>query len=125
MTDNGAHQGMVLEAGELPFQVLEDPLAKSATKDALYIALDKITDPMNLGSIIRTAAFFDISGNIILWYPTNFLGIIVETQECAPLNPLVSKASSGALEVYTNIFKTTNLFHFLKETKKNGYSILG
>jgi 21S rRNA (GM2251-2'-O)-methyltransferase len=65
------------------------------------------------GSIIRTVAFFNIDG------------LIVETQESAPLNPLVSKASSGALETYSKIFKTRNLKQLLAVSIEDKYHILG
>ena len=116
MTDNGSHQGIVMETSPLDFEVVEKMPKNKATNivsPPLYIALDKITDPMNVGSIIRTASFFNISG------------VLMETQECAPLNPVVSKASSGALEIYPNILKTKNLMKLIENSKEDNYYIVG
>lgn len=52
----------------------------------VYIALDRIVDPYNYGSIIRTSYYYGVSG------------IIVSDKYQAPLSPLVSSSSCGAME---------------------------
>lgn len=62
---------------------VEEPVGE----DAWSIMLVKVIDPQNLGAIIRSAAYFDI--------PRMYL-----SDGCAPLTPVVSKASAGALEFF-------------------------
>ena len=81
-------------------------------KKSLFIAIDRVTDPNNLGSIIRSSIFFNVKG------------IITETQNVAPLNPVVSKTSSGALE-FATVYQTANLKQFLFQSKANGYFVIG
>lgn len=83
---------------------------KAPKEYPLWIALD-IMDPQNLGAILRTCYFFGIDGVVITsrgrqHHDINF---------SAPLSSVVSKASSGALEVM-NLYTTPNLASFLKVT---------
>ncbi|KAJ3066658.1 Ribose methyltransferase, partial [Podochytrium sp. JEL0797] len=79
----------------------------------VWLALDQLNDPMNMGAIIRTASFLAIDG------------ILTTSNATVPLSPAVSKASAGALESYTNLYMTKNLPTFLQDSKANGWSILG
>ncbi|KAJ3049299.1 Ribose methyltransferase, partial [Rhizophlyctis rosea] len=76
-------------------------------------ALDQIADPQNLGSILRTAHFFDIDG------------IVMTERESAPLSPTTSKSSAGALEHLSNIYTTPHLPKFLSQSSQNGWTIFG
>jgi len=76
------------------------------------VALDGITDPHNVGSVIRSSAFFGVEG------------IIISENRIAPLNPPVSKSSAGALEYFT-IVHTKVLHRFLSQCKSKGWTILG
>lgn len=53
----------------------------------MYVLFDKITDPQNMGAMIRTSLFFGIKN------------ILISKKNISPLNSTVSKASSGALEL--------------------------
>ncbi|KAJ3203436.1 Ribose methyltransferase [Dinochytrium kinnereticum] len=81
----------------------------------LWVALDRIVDPQNLGAILRTCHFFGVDGVI-----TTEQGVGMNMLTCgwvrvdrAPLTPVVSKASAGAMEVM-NCFSTSNLPRFLE-----------
>ncbi|KAI9248902.1 RNA methyltransferase, TrmH family, group 3, partial [Sporodiniella umbellata] len=82
------------------------------TRFPLWVALDEVQDPQNFGSILRSAHFFGADG------------VCVCEKNSAPLSPAVSKVSSGAMEVM-DVFSTKNLMHFLDESHKNGWDIIG
>ncbi|KAI8615220.1 Alpha/beta knot methyltransferase [Chytriomyces sp. MP71] len=79
----------------------------------LWLALDQLNDPQNLGAIIRTASFFGIDG------------IVMTTTNTAPLSPVVSKASAGALESYPMLYATRNLPSFLGDCRQAGWAVFG
>jgi 21S rRNA (GM2251-2'-O)-methyltransferase len=110
-------QGVVMEVSLLDPPVLTELTSKEATaslhrKNALWIALDEIQDPQNMGAIIRTCVYFGIDG------------IITTEVKSAPLNSTVSKASAGALEI-APIFYPGNLGQFLENSKENGWRVIG
>ncbi|KAI8911447.1 Alpha/beta knot methyltransferase [Gorgonomyces haynaldii] len=125
-TDNRPHQGLVLQAGPLqtPFATHFGPStdtydiigtdleAKTKLLCPLWVALDRIQDPQNMGAIMRTCAFYGLDGVLTS-----------DLQQC-PLTPTVSKASSGAME-HMNILSTSNLARFLRDSKANGWHIIG
>ncbi|PRP82930.1 hypothetical protein PROFUN_06707 [Planoprotostelium fungivorum] len=106
------HQGVVLMASPLGEPKTVEALPRK-DKSSLYIALDEVQDPMNLGSILRSSSFFGVVD-----------GIILPKKGSAPLSSIVSKSSSGALE-YANVLSTNNLSTFLRASKENGWTILG
>ena len=82
-THNETHQNVVLLTE--PIKLCPLPIQECPSK-GLYVGLEGITDPHNLGSIIRTCAFFNVP--------------VILDSTCGNLSPVVSKASSGALEFY-------------------------
>ncbi|KAI9294553.1 hypothetical protein K502DRAFT_365727 [Neoconidiobolus thromboides FSU 785] len=87
-------------------------LTKNENQRPLWLVLDRVYDPHNLGAIIRSASFFNISGIVIS-----------QDDSCKP-NPTVHKCSSGTLE-YNLPYLSRNLVKFLNECKKNHWSIVG
>lgn len=79
----------------------------------VWLALDQVVDPQNLGAILRSSHFLDVDG------------VILTEKETAPLSKSVSKASSGALEVMDNLFLTTSLQRFLKNSAECGWMVYG
>lgn len=78
----------------------------------LWIALDEIQDPQNMGAIIRNSVYYGVDG------------IITTDIRSSPLNATVSKASSGALEI-ANIYYPNNLSRFIQQSKLNGWTVIG
>lgn len=76
------------------------------------VILDKITDPQNLGSIMRSAAAFDIDG------------VIYSKDGGVSESGTVAKAASGALEIVP-LIEITNINNTIKELKKDGFWIIG
>ena len=109
-----AHQGIVALAGGFSYVDLDHiiDITLKAHDKALLIAVDHITDEGNLGSLIRTAAFFGTHGMII---PKN---------RSARVSSRVLKRSSGAC-VYLPITRVVNLGRTLDLLKNRGFWVIG
>ena len=106
-------QGVVLKTQKLETPSMVDFIKKEdKEKKSVIIVLDQITDPQNVGSIMRSCALF------------NCRGIIVSKDNAPDLTPSLLKAASGAAEL-VNYFKVTNIKRSLYELKKFGYWIYG
>lgn len=79
------HQGVVIEVEPLEDAWLGDLLADSPERGVLLV-LDQVTDPHNVGAILRSAAAF------------NAIGIVTQDRHSPPENGVIAKAASGALE---------------------------
>ena len=86
--------------------------SKSKSKNPIIVALDGITDPHNLGAIIRSAEAFDCKG------------IIIPQRRSAGLTGTVAKVAAGALE-HLPISRVVNLNRAIDVLKKNGFFIVG
>ena len=82
------------------------------TSSPLYVIIDSVEDPRNLGALIRTSVCAGVTG------------VIVPKDRCAPLSPSVSRASAGAME-HCRICRVTNLVSTMKELKKSNTWITG
>jgi 23S rRNA (guanosine2251-2'-O)-methyltransferase len=106
-------QGIVLKTNEFERPNLQQFLKiENGNNKSVLLALDQITDPQNIGSIMRSCALF------------NCKGIIISKDNAPELTPSLYKAASGAAEM-VNYFKVTNLKRTISELKKNGYWIYG
>lgn len=104
---DAVHQGVYLETVRLPLLRLE-----KLPQDKVIVALDQVTDPHNVGAIIRTSAAFDV-------------GAILTTFRNSPdITGVLAKAASGALE-HVPLVGVTNLGRALTELKDEGYQIIG
>ncbi len=107
LPDGAVHQGLVLEAGPLPEADLED-----LAPDALVLVLDQVTDPHNVGAIVRTAAAFGVRA-------------IVTTERHSPaLGGVLAKAASGGLE-HVDVITVVNLARALDTLGDMGYLRVG
>ena len=102
------HQGYAAEVEEIEEISLKDFIINNNNKNMNLLALEEITDPRNIGSIIRTAASF------------NFDGIIVKERSFPIKSKLMYKSSSGATE-HIKIFLVSNINTTLRYLKKNNF----
>lgn len=109
MSESHSHQGVIAIISEYKYYELEEVLEipKEKGEDPFFIILDGITDPHNLGSIIRTA---DAVGAH---------AVIIPKRRSAQITPVVAKASAGAVE-YVPVCKVTNIANTIKTLKENG-----
>lgn len=108
ISESHSHQGVIAITSEYRYYDLDEVLEipKNKGEDAFFIILDGITDPHNLGSIIRTA---DAVGAH---------AVIIPKRRSANITPVVSKASAGAVE-YVPVCKVTNIVNTIKTLKEN------
>lgn len=105
------HQGIAALVAPLEEPQLEDVLAR-CRDDALVLALDQVTDPHNVGAILRSAAAFGVAGLIV-------------TERHAPADTgVLAKAASGALEVVPMV-RAVNLARALEQLKDAGFWLYG
>ncbi|WP_307993879.1 23S rRNA (guanosine(2251)-2'-O)-methyltransferase RlmB [uncultured Intestinibacter sp.] len=104
-----SHQGVIAVVSDYKYYELEDlfEIARERGEDPFFIILDEITDPHNLGTIIRTA---DAVGAH---------GVIIPKRRSVHITSVVAKASAGAVE-YVPVCKVTNIANTIKHLKKEG-----
>ena len=100
------HQGFVAEIEHLDYPKLKEFIIN---KDNLnFVCLDEVTDPRNIGSIIRSAASFNIDG------------IIVKERHFPDESKLLYKSASGCMELI-NIFKVSNINSTIKYLREKNF----
>ncbi|MEC7150379.1 MAG: 23S rRNA (guanosine(2251)-2'-O)-methyltransferase RlmB [Pseudomonadota bacterium] len=102
--DETSHQGLVAEIEQLETISLREFILENKKKNINLIALEEVTDPRNIGSIIRTAVAFNMDG------------LIVKERSFPSKSKLLYKSASGGVE-HLNIFKVANLNTTLKYLK--------
>ena len=107
LSPDAVHQGLYLEADPLPSPDIADIAAR-----APVLVLDQITDPHNVGAILRTAAGFDVAA------------IVTTARHSPEATGALAKAASGALE-YVPIVTVQNLARAMAELKERGYLLVG
>ncbi|KAJ0971421.1 hypothetical protein J5N97_019380 [Dioscorea zingiberensis] len=114
VVDNRPHQGLVLDASPLDMVSIRglEPAVVQDGRAPLWVALDEVTDPQNLGAIVRSAYFFGAEG------------VVVCAKNSAPLSGVVSKASAGSLELI-ELRSCKNMMQFLTASEENGWRVLG
>jgi 23S rRNA (guanosine2251-2'-O)-methyltransferase len=105
------HQGAALEVKPLKWGSLTD-LALSGPGRPLLVALDRVTDPHNVGAILRSAEVFGARA------------VIAPSRHSAPETGALAKTASGALERQPYL-RVTNLADTLIELQSMGYTVLG
>ena len=107
------HQGVIAIVSEYEYFEVEDLLKEAYKKKEkpFLIILDEVTDPHNLGAIIRTA---NVSGAH---------GVIIPKRRSAGLTQIVAKTAAGAIE-YTKVARVTNLNQTIKALKKQGIWVI-
>ena len=113
MCNRALHQGLGLQVPPYNYEPLED-LIRVANEGApgLLVALDGVTDPRNLGAIVRSAAAFGAHG------------VFLPERRAAGMTATAWRASAGAA-ARTPIARVTNLTRALKECQEAGYLVVG
>jgi len=111
LTDGVRHQGVVALAEDYEFCEPEEIIAHAEGPPAL-VALDEVTDPQNLGAIIRSAVTLGLDG------------LIIPKHRAAGITAAVVRASAGATE-HASIARVTNLQRTLLSLSKSGMEIVG
>ena len=107
------HQGIAIEADPLPEPELADLIARAgATESGPLIVLDQVTDPHNVGAILRSAAVFGAAG------------LLTTRRHSPPLNGTLAKSASGALELVP-VCLVQNLSRAIDELKDAGVRVIG
>jgi 23S rRNA (guanosine2251-2'-O)-methyltransferase len=107
LTPDAVHQGLYLEC-----EPLEAPDLRSLGPDALVLVLDQITDPHNVGAMLRSAAAFGVDA------------VIVTVRHSPDATGVLAKSASGALE-HVPIIAVRNLGDALLELRNAGYMRVG
>lgn len=105
-------QGIAAELAPFPYATLADVLEKLDGHTAILLFLDGVTDPQNLGSLVRSAAFFGVDA------------IVIPKDRSVEVTPTVERISvGGATEV--PICRVTNLVRAMKEAQQAGFWVYG
>ena len=114
LTYGAVHQGVALQIASSKTLSLDNliGISKAKSNNPIFVALDGITDPHNLGAIIRSAEALGCRG------------IIIPQRRSAGLTGTVAKVAAGALE-HIPVSRVVNLNRAIDELKKNGFLIIG
>jgi len=114
LSEGKNHQGVIAFVAAHTYTDVKDMIksAKEKSSSPFIIILDKITDPHNLGSILRTANCAGADG------------VIIPKRGSVGLSETVAKTSAGALE-YTPVAKVTNIAETVELLKKEGFWVAG
>ena len=108
--ENLLHQGYVAEIEHLERPILKEFV--KGKKNITFVCLDGVTDPRNIGALIRSAVSFDIDG------------LIIKERHFPSESKLMYKAASGSIE-YLNIFEVSNINSTLKNLKNKNFWVYG
>ncbi len=114
LSDSNNHQGIVIEV-DMPGELSESDLksaVENLTETALFLVLDNVQDPHNLGACLRTAD------------ATGVHGVIITKDNATGITPTVCKVASGAAETVP-VYQVTNLARTLRWLKDQGLWIAG
>ena len=108
--ENITHQGFVAEIENLNEIELKEFIKNK--KNLVFACIDEVSDPRNIGSVIRSAASFNIDG------------LIVKERHFPSNSKLMFKSASGSME-HMNIFKVSNINTTLKYLRENNFWVYG
>eukprot|EP00850_Spirogloea_muscicola_P010784 SM000064S19806 [mRNA] locus=s64:609439:610290:- [translate_table: standard] len=113
LANNRPHGGLVLDVGPLALEPLDClPPLPASQRPPVWLALDEVVDPQNLGAVLRSAHYLGAAG------------VVVCARNSAPLSGVVSKASAGALE-FMAVHACRSMPRFLERSAANGWLALG
>jgi 23S rRNA (guanosine2251-2'-O)-methyltransferase len=107
------HQGVAALVEPLPDFEIEDVIAAAGDRaNATIVVLDQVTDPHNVGAILRSAAAFGA------------LAVLLTERHAAPETGVLAKAASGGLDV-TPLVRVANLARAMEQLKEAGFWCVG
>lgn len=106
-----SHQGIGANVEDYTYLSLDEALAMPK-KHRLYVMLDGLEDPHNLGAILRSCDAFQVDG------------VIIPKNRSVQLNATVAKVSTGSIE-HVNVIQVVNLHQTIRKLKENGFWIVG
>lgn len=106
----GSHQGIGANVQDYEYKTLEEVMNQEGRQ--LFLMLDSITDPHNLGAILRSAEAFGVTG------------IILPKDRSASINATVVKVSAGAIE-HVNLIEVVNLHQTMRTLKERNVWVIG
>lgn len=110
---DAVHQGIAMQVSSLTEMDVKELLIKSRGADkGLVVILDQVTDPHNIGAIIRSASAFGATG------------MILQRKHAPELEGVLAKTACGGLE-HLPIAHATNLSRAIEELQEDGYTVLG
>ncbi|MCH5187149.1 MAG: 23S rRNA (guanosine(2251)-2'-O)-methyltransferase RlmB [Oscillospiraceae bacterium] len=114
MSETGNHQGVIAQVPPMDYAEVDDILkiAEERGEPPFIVILDRIADPHNLGSVIRTANCAGVHG------------VIISRHDSAPVTAVAAKASAGAVE-FTPVARVNNLARTIDDLKKKGIWVTG
>ncbi len=114
MSTTHSHQGIIALAAAHEYFTIDDILEEAANRgqNALIVNCDELTDPLNLGAILRSAECAGAHG------------VIIPKRRSVGLTATVAKASAGAME-YMKVAKVGNINDAIRELKEKGVWIFG
>lgn len=113
-TDGAVHQGVAIEVRGYEYAALDDLIVGSFQQigTPLLVALDQVTDPHNLGAVLRSSGAFGVDG------------VIIPERRSAGVNTTAWKVSAGAA-ARVPVARATNLVRALEECKRQGFFVIG
>ena len=114
MSGGARHQGVLATVAPIDYVEVKDILkiAEAKKEVPFLVLLDELTDPHNVGAILRTAD------------ATGVHGVLIPKRRSCPISSVVAKTSAGAVE-YVPIARIGNISQTMKELKKQGLWIVG
>ena len=114
MSTTHAHQGIIAQAAAHEYATIDDILEEAASRGQapLIVICDELSDPHNLGAIMRTAECAGAHG------------VIIPKRRSVGLTATVAKASAGAVE-YMKVARVTNINACINELKEKGVWVFG
>jgi 23S rRNA (guanosine2251-2'-O)-methyltransferase len=106
------HQGLALDSEPLPEVGLEDVLIAAGAGPIALVMLDQVTDPHNVGAILRSAAALGAKG------------VIVQTRHAPEISGVLAKSASGAVEIVP-LLRETNLSRTIERLRDEGFFAAG
>jgi 23S rRNA (guanosine2251-2'-O)-methyltransferase len=108
LPEGSVHQGVALQCEKLPKLGIEDVLADQSNRRRIVVVLDQISDPHNVGAILRSAAAFGATA------------VIVQDRHAPSESGVLAKAASGALDSIPYI-DVVNISRALEELSEHGF----